>query len=162
MKRMLLGIVALATLIAAECQASAAPVVFNVDCLFVYPRGGDELFLGGTITIDTATGEAVSADLDVGVAWNVSTSVVTGSVSTPKGRQKKVQNVEYFQIEAVGLDISANEYVSVYLVFPTSSLVGYEGGPLVPEVPGVNTPFTFIAFGITEVFWLYDGTLEPQ
>jgi hypothetical protein len=157
MKRVLLGFVALALLVATECRATAAPVVFDANCMF-------ESSLYGTVTIDTATGKALSADLVLkvpGIVFdkNVSTSVVKGYVTTSKGRQV----VHYVEIAVEGYDKYLKKTAWLYLVIPYPSLVGYEGGQLVPWDGSRSWPFSVLTIGYNVAFeYLYMGTLAPQ
>ena len=126
----------------ASGQAKAAPVTF--DALGVFDGG---TIMHGTITIDTATGKAVWADLVIYRAGQElqfygkpTTTVVPGYV-------------EITVDSSAGYDDFGD---ALDLVIPAKSLVGYDGGELVPDSGG-NKVFTFCdgAGG------LLVGTLEP-
>jgi hypothetical protein len=114
--------------------------------------------LYGTVTIDTATGKALSADLEIKVPGIVFDKVVSTHVIrfTQAG-----QSVQYVEIAIQGIDKYLNEGAWLYLVIPSPSLVGYEGGPLVGRhLP--RGPFTYLVLDWVDPYYLYWGTLEPQ
>ena len=95
--------------------AYASPVTFSVSGSFL-----DGATLFGTVTIDTATGVALSGDLGVsGVAEDFTTlqSQSTGPQPSPIVTELDFTNT-----------LASNNFLG--LVFKPDSLVGYGGGPL--------------------------------
>ena len=161
MKRMLCGFAVLTLLLALQSQGIAkktAPpppppplppppatdtyVVFYATGYFV--NGDDELT--GTVTIDTTTGQAVSADLAVVDGFGNEVAVFGGTPMT--GRNVRTGRVEI----AVGNEISA----AIVLVTESMSLQGYAGGSLLPTVS-----FWAEGYEYPSINYLYYGSLEP-
>jgi hypothetical protein len=113
---LLLGVMA-----ALASQASAAPVVFEASGLF-----DDGRRLSGTVTIDTATGKVLSADLSV-TFGSVEMYVFDGSVSV-----RRSNGGPYTQIE-FGPGIGEG-YAGLFITLPGTSLVGYDGSELYPQI----------------------------
>jgi hypothetical protein len=122
MKRMLYGFVALALLVALQSQATAKKkpppppdtyVVFYATGQF-YESGE----LTGTVTIDTTTGKAVSADLAIPAVGEVFNG-------TPSTYTNFAGNVEII--------VDGNNGTGIELVIPSASLKGYAGGDLVVD-----------------------------
>lgn len=103
----------------------------------------------GTVTIDTATGKALWADL-----------VVLREGEEPiifDGEPAATVVSGYVEIRVngpSGVDDVGGE--SLYLVIPAKSLVGYDGGELVPDSGGNKVYTHFLGYGLLE------GSLEPE
>ncbi len=115
LRAVLLGVMA-----ALATQATAASVVFEASGLF-----NDGRRLSGTVTIDTATGKVLSADLSV-TFGSVEMYVFDGSVSV-----RRSNGAPYTQIE-FGPGIREG-YAELFITLPETSLVGYDGSELYPQ-----------------------------
>jgi hypothetical protein len=123
---LLLGVV-----VALASQATAAPVVFDVSA-----QSGEGWTVSGTVTIDTATGKVLSADLTAkdGASTQYIFDVVDG-VHQISGRPgSPVWTKMSF---AVGSGASGFGSPALFLTVPGATLVGYKGsGILNPVLPG--------------------------
>jgi hypothetical protein len=111
----------LGAMVALATQATAAPVVFEASGLF-----DDGRRLSGTVTMDTATGKVLSADLSV-TFGSVEMYVFDGSVSV-----RRSNGAPYTQIE-FGPGIGEG-YAELFITLPGTSLVGYDGSELYPQI----------------------------
>jgi hypothetical protein len=162
MKRMLTGFAVLALLVGSQSQAATKKepppppdtyVVFRADGQFLSGYG-----LTGTVTIDTTTGEAVSAALAVVGPRYSEVAVFNGAASTGTNPAGEVTIV-------VGSGFSTG----IQLVIPSTSLKAYAGGSLVggESVEGAGIEYesawwspvdSFDVFGIDPLLY---GSLEP-
>jgi len=101
----------------AELPVLASPIVFSAAGQI---SGGGTL--GGTVTIDTATGDVVSADLSV-------TLNQTFLFSTNLGGIPNYANTGLYVIAA---NDSHGSYPVALIGLAESSLIGYDGGPISP------------------------------
>jgi hypothetical protein len=157
----LLGVV-----VALASQAAAAPVVFDATASF------EGASLSGTVTIDTATGEVVSADLEVVIPSPIvgqpESVVFDGLTATTFAKEQCV--------ELTGRVESEDGPAELVLLVPQASLVGYAGSPLARGISfsgktGAGLASCFIQYedtgglygGVYEYEYpLETGSLEPQ
>jgi hypothetical protein len=127
-------------MVALASQAAAAPEVFKASGYFENEK------LSGTITIDTATGKVVSADLNVGEY------VFQGAVLQPYGNIK-------LHFRGVGHTAYGELQATMLLTLPVKTLVDYEGG----EIEGY--PYSVFAPDLTGTYgqgiYLTNGRLSP-
>jgi hypothetical protein len=103
--------------------------------------------LTGTVTIDTTTGKAVSADLAIPAVGEVFDGI-------PSTYTNSEGNVE----------ISVGSSTGILLVIPTASLKGYAGGDLVTDGVIANEShwwWPVYSFGYVGIDPLVYGSLEP-
>jgi hypothetical protein len=137
MRISLLNFLAVAAVTAGSAlPALSSPIVFRAAGQI---SGGGTL--GGTVTIDTATGNVLTADLSVIVNQ-------TFLFSTNVGGIPNYANSGLFVIAA---DDSQGGYPVALMGLAESSLVGYDGGPI--------SPASNIAFANGEYFVLTSGNL---
>jgi hypothetical protein len=118
MKRVLLGFVALAAVLASEGRATAAPVEFYVEA------DSSAGALTGTITIDTATGTVLGADLGV-YQGRSEVAVFDGHVYV-----EKYSNRVEIMLNGYWVASKEKESASISINVEAKSLVGYGGGPI--------------------------------
>jgi hypothetical protein len=107
------AVLLLGVMVALASQATAAPVVFEASGEFE-----DGTYLEGSITIDTATGKVLSADLIINNLPGGGESVFTPSSTThTKNTTTMVFAGSY-----------VHEPARLQLTLPVSTLVDYEGG----------------------------------
>jgi len=144
----------LGVMVALASQATAAPVVFEASGKF---SNGSPL--SGTVTIDTATGKVLAADL----------SAMYGSELLVFDRGIFVshwhEGATAMTTIAIGEATNDDEYL--YLEVKESTLVGYTGSPLVPGgIPAEDGGGSCIAvrnyFGYHNLLYLNPGSLEPN
>jgi hypothetical protein len=111
----------LGAMVALASRSTAAPVVFEASGEF-----NDGRKLSGTVTIDTATGKVLSADLSV-TFGSVEIYVFDGSVSVlrPGGGPYRYTTIEFGPGTGEG-------YALLYITLPGTSLVGYDGSEIYP------------------------------
>ncbi|HXY34332.1 MAG TPA: hypothetical protein VEI07_08900 [Planctomycetaceae bacterium] len=138
----------LVVIVAVASQATAAPVVFDASGEFE-----DGYELSGTITIDTATGDVLAADLQV--EWGTETISFTDLYKishspAPKGSTNTSMLFVAFPLE-------------LQLTVHASTLVGYAGGPLLCDPGSDDSPSSLISLDgyATRVYSLDEGSLEP-
>ncbi len=102
-------------LIISARQVAAAPEVFTASGSFEDEHGGQ---LSGTLTIDTATGKLLSADLIITEVLEGNKQIVFTHLSA-----KSVKGET--QIEGLGTGSDG-----IQLTLRASTLVGYKGGPI--------------------------------
>lgn len=107
-------------MVALASRATAAPVVFEASGLF-----DDGRRLSGAVTIDTATGKVLSADLSV-TFGSVETYVFDGSVSVLRSNGGQYTQIEFGRGTGEG-------FALLYITLPGTSLVGYDGSELYPQ-----------------------------
>ena len=153
MKRMLCGFAVLTLLLALQSQAIAKkpppPPPPPPDTYVVFYATGQFYSgyeLSGTVTIDTTTGQAVSADLAVIGAGNSEVAVFNGTPSTYTNSEGDVE-------------ISVGYSTGIVLVMPTASLKGYAGGGLIADESHWWWPV--YSFGYVGIDPLVYGSLEP-
>jgi hypothetical protein len=137
----------LGVMVALASQATAAPVVFEASGEF-----DDGCKLSGTVTIDTATGKVLSADLRVAFG-SVERYVFDGSVSvlrSSEGPYGPYTRIEFGPGTGQG-------FALLYIALPGTSLVGYDGSEIYPNFE----PYSGAYFGD---YWvpLITGSLEPN
>jgi len=151
----------LGAILARASQASAAPVVFDATGDFNGVVG--ETVLSGTVTIDTATGKVVSADL----------KVEEGGTTLIFDQFRSVAVVGSGSLQSVAITVDGyNEKsrapVVLQLAVPHASLVDYAGGILKPYRVNAPPPTTYWyapktggIYGppINGLIW---GSLKPQ
>ena len=148
----------LGVMVALASQATAAPVVFEASGEF-----NDGCRLSGTVTIDTATGKVLSADLTAedGSSTVIFDTVYYGTVTQITARPGyPVWTRMWFEAEFPGPGPYA-----LSLTVPEATLVGYKGSSLAQAIEahggytscieiGAN-PYSFGEIPLT-------GSLEPQ
>lgn len=146
MNRMIVALVTVALLATSESIALAAPkgTVFDAKGLFE-DTNGNYYPLGGTINIDTKTGEVVSADLVVGDGLVDIIFDLTIYTSTNAAGD-------------VEIEVTVPRGAYIVLVVPATSLKGYSGGNLVATESYFYAPDYVYGTGVA----LYGGTLEPM
>jgi hypothetical protein len=125
-------------------QATAAPEKFSASGSFEDEHGGQ---LSGTLTIDTATGKLVSADLVITEVEEKDKKIVFTNLTA-----RSVNGVT--RITGIGTG-----FADIQLTLPESTLVGYQGGQIEPGTSSwapYGEGFGVIGFGLTS------GTLEPK
>ena len=100
-----------ATLLVAPIAASASPVTFDLDGIFLSGSS-----LGGTLTIDTATGVATAADVAIGPPASLTFGVIEGQ------RQNGPAT-----LITIG---DGGALADLDIALPRASLIGYAGGGL--------------------------------
>jgi hypothetical protein len=143
-------------MVAVASQATAAPVVFEVSA-----QSSELWAVSGTVTIDTATGKVLSADLTAkdGSSTVIFDTVYYGTVTHSTRPGEPVWTKMFFEAEA-----EAGIY-SLLLTVPEATLVGYKGSLLYSgPLPGLGSylqlPYSGNPFGTVEIP-LY-GSLEPN
>ena len=145
----------LGVMVGLASQATAAPVVFEASGEF-----NDGCRLSGTVTIDTATGKVLSADLTAedGSSTVIFDTVYYGTVTQITARRGyPVWTRMFFEDES--------GHYSLFLTVPEAMLVGYKGSSLAQAIEahggytscieiGAN-PYSFGEIPLT-------GSLEPQ
>jgi len=142
------AVVLLGVIVALTGSATAAPVVFTASGEF--EKWGE---LSGTITIDTATGDVLAADLQVAGLPGVSAVSFT---SLPKISHSPGPKEEYTIMRF------ESGYV-LELTVRASTLVGYAGGPLFCY-PGAEEYASCLEWGTPDGYvfdYLDEGSLEP-
>jgi hypothetical protein len=146
----------LGAMVALASQATAAPVVFDVSA-----QSGEGWAVSGTVTIDTATGKVLSADLTAkdGSSTVIFDTVYYGTVTHSTRPGEPVWTKMFFEAEA-----EAGIY-SLLLTVPEATLVGYKGSLLYSgPLPGLGSylqlPYSGNPLGTVESP-LY-GSLEPN
>jgi len=145
----------LGVMVALASQATAAPVVFEASGKF---SNGSPL--SGTVTIDTATGKVLSADLSA-MANSVELLVFDRVISVSHWHDGATAMTTI----AIGEATNDDEYL--YLVVKESTLVGYTGSHLVPGgIPAEDEGGSCIAvrdyLGYKYLLYLDPGSLEPN
>jgi hypothetical protein len=135
------AVTALAVFLALTSQATAASEVFSASGSFEDEHGGQ---LSGTVTIDTATGKLLSADL-------VITEVLEGNKQIVFTHLTAKLSKGETQIEGVN-----TESDGIQLTLRASTLVGFKGGPIQTGTSYWITPKA--RFGYPLNF----GSLEPK
>ena len=134
-------------MVALASRATAAPVVFEASGLF-----DDGRRLSGAVTIDTATGKVLSADLSV-TFGSVERYVFDGSVSVLRSNEGPYG--PYTQIKfGPG---TGEGFSGLDIALPGTSLVGYDGSEFYPYFE----PSSGADFG---GYWvpLVTGSLDPN
>jgi len=140
-------------MVALASQAKAAPVVFEASA-----ESDDGWALSGTVTIDTATGKVLSADL----------SASDGFTGFGFDVVEKVQQISAAR-GAVLTEMSFGEgqfsQATLFLTVPEPTLVGYKGSRLI-EAGAAPVGGSRIVFGGTNPYATADialyGSLEPK
>jgi len=148
----------LGVMVALASQATAAPVVFEASGKFY---GGGGAVLSGTLTIDTATGKVLSADLSV-TANSVVLYVFDRNISI-----SVTHRYEGNLTSIVIREATTDDFPQLCLVVKESTLVGYKGSPLVSDLlPAEDGSGSCILLGIgidyIDVLPLSSGSLEPN
>jgi len=117
------AVLLLGAMVALASRATAAPVVFDVSA-----QSDESWAVSGTITIDTATGKVLSADLAATI--NSQTryifDVVGGVSQIGHGKNPAVwTEMSFFESDPFS-------FTALYLTVPEATLVGYKGSALVP------------------------------
>ena len=137
----------LGVLLSLAARATAAPVVFEASGEF--ENGGE---LSGTITIDTATGKVLSADLSVtGFDVNLVFDKVAHVLDSYRG-------------PVTGIGINEGPIVPMLgITVPGKSLVGYTGSSIVSHQAGQFLSYVLLGEGTDYVdeIPLMRGSLEP-
>ena len=137
----------LGVLLSLAAQATAAPVVFEASGEF---ENGWEL--SGTVTIDTATGKVLSADLSVtGFDVNLVFDKVAHVLDSYRG-------------PVTGIGITGGPIVpSLGITVPGKSLVGYTGSSILSYQAGQYESYLLLGEGTYYVdeIPLVRGSLEP-
>jgi hypothetical protein len=141
----------LGAMVAVASQATAAPVVFDVSA-----QSSEGWTVSGTVTIDTATGKVLSADLTAkdGSSTVIFDDVYYGTVTQIAARRGGPVWTRMF--------FETGRY-SLFLTVPDATLVGYKGSSLVlATIPGGDTSCIEISdlYSTTDIP-LY-GSLEPN
>jgi hypothetical protein len=109
------AVFALGVFLALTSQTKAAPEVFTASGSFEDEHGGQ---LSGTVTIDTATGKLLSADLIITEVLDGNQEIVFTHLSAKSVKAETL-------IEGLG---TASD--GIQLTLRASTLVGYKGGPI--------------------------------
>ena len=147
----------LGAMVALASQATAAPVVFDVSA-----QSGESWAVSGTVTIDTATGKVLSADLTAkdGSSTVIFDTVYYGTVTQITARRGyPVWTRMYFEAGPC----------SLFLTVPEATLVGYKGSSLAQAIETGGGYTSCIEYGgdILNVVGVpseipLTGSLEPQ
>jgi len=138
----------LGAMVALASQATAAPVVFDVSAL------GELWDVSGTVTIDTATGKVLSADLTAedGISTVIFDTVYYGTVTQITARPGyPVWTRMYFEAGPC----------SLFLTVPEATLVGYKGSSLALATEAHGGYTSCIEYGSEGEIPL-TGSLEPK
>jgi|SRR5580704_7538188 hypothetical protein len=140
----------LGVMVALASQATAAPVVFEASGEFE-----NGLELTGTVTIDTATGKVLSADLSL-VEGSVVKYVFDGRVSVARSTGPYTRIV----IEPGAVQGFAQLWITV----PGTSLVGYDGSKTLWSYAGEELSGAYLPDGTLYTYFvpLISGSLEPN
>lgn len=139
--------------LAAGCGALAQTITFNVSGTFT-----NGAVLSGTMTIDNVAGQVTAANLSIGVPISETFNVIS------------VDEVNAFNVWAVKVQLPGTTTPGVlpnFLIdFPTSTLVGYEGGQLCSvSVPcagvGISSSLQVLPLGTPNI-QLQSGTASIQ
>ncbi len=149
------AVLQLGVMVALASRATAAPVVFDVSA-----QSSEGWTVSGTVTIDTAAGKVLSADL---TAKDGSSTfifdVAEGATPITTRRGGPVWTRMWFEVEFPGYGSPA-----LVLTVPEATLVGYKGSSLVAvAIPGGYTSCIEIDanfYGSIEIPLI--GSLEPQ
>jgi hypothetical protein len=144
----------LGAMVALASQATAAPVVFDVSAL------GELWDVSGTVTIDTATGKVLSADLTAedGISTVIFDTVYYGTVTQITARPGyPVWTRMFFEDES--------GHYSLFLTVPEATLVGYKGSSLALATEAHGGYTSCIEYGANRdgvITIPLTGSLEPQ
>jgi hypothetical protein len=114
----------LGAMVALASQATAAPVVFDVSA-----QSSEGWTVSGTVTIDTATGKVLSADLTAkdGSSTVIFDDVYYGTVTQITARRGyPVWTRMFFEDES--------GHYSLFLTVPEATLVGFKGSSLAQAI----------------------------
>jgi hypothetical protein len=145
----------LGVMVALASQATAAPVVFDVSA-----QSGEGWAVSGTVTIDTATGKVLSADLTAkdGSSTVIFDTVYYGTVTQITARRGyPVWTRMFFEDES--------GHYSLFLTVPEATLVGYKGSSLAQAIETGGGCTSCIEFGANRdgvITIPLTGSLEPQ
>jgi hypothetical protein len=149
------GLVLALLLVPAGVRADSTQT-FNVSGSFA----DGSTFLTGTVTIDTTTGTVVSDTLSTTGTWTDNSLQLS---IRPQGIET-VGSTELYVAYFADPNLESGSGYALSLVFPESSLVGYEGGDLC----GLNAACageTFVPSGLEDIHtlnnFLQDGTVTP-
>ena len=145
----------LGVMVALASQATAAPVVFDVSA-----QSGEGWAVSGTVTIDTATGKVLSADLTAkdGSSTVIFDTVYYGTVTQITARRGyPVWTRMFFEDES--------GHYSLFLTVPEATLVGYKGSSLADDIEAHGGYTSCIEIGANRdgvITIPLTGSLEPQ
>jgi hypothetical protein len=149
----------LGAMVALASQATAAPVVFDVSA-----QSGEGWAVSGTVTIDTATGKVLFADLTAedGISRVIFDTVYYGTVTQITARRGyPVWTRMFFEDES--------GHYSLFLTVPEATLVGFKGSSLAQAIETGGGYTSCIEYGgdILNVVGVpseipLTGSLEPQ
>jgi len=158
-KSVLRAVTVLSVLLALACQAKASPIVFDI----VNGQLDDGASVTGTITINTTTGIATSADVSVGSPDNqVFTSANITTLETLNNYRDPYTNTYVDTLIYIHQGTLGNPYPDLGLLLPETSLIGVT--TQIPLVVGaIQGASTFEISGypyVPEVFFS-SGSLTP-
>jgi len=145
----------LGAMVALASQARAAPVVFDVSA-----QSSEGWAVSGTVTIDTATGKVLSADLTAkdGSSTVIFDTVYYGTVTQITARPGyPVWTRMFFEDES--------GHYSLFLTVPEATLVGYKGSSLALATEAHGGYTSCIEYGANRdgvITIPLTGSLEPQ
>jgi hypothetical protein len=149
----------LGAMVALASQANAAPVVFDVSA-----QSGEGWAVSGTVTIDTATGKVLSADLTAKDSINSSTVIFDnyGTVTQITARRG-------YPVWTRMLFADESDHYFLLLTVPEATLVGYKGSSLAQAIEPGGGYTSMLEYGddLNPPYGsLFDipltGSLEPQ
>jgi hypothetical protein len=148
----------LGVMVALASQATAAPVVFEVSA-----QSSELWAVSGTVTIDTATGKVLSADLTAkdGSSTVIFDTVYYGTVTQITARRGyPVWTRMFFEDES--------GHYSLFLTVPEAMLVGYKGSSLAQAIETGGGYTSMLEYGddLNVYGALFEiplfGSVEPQ
>jgi hypothetical protein len=148
----------LGVMVALASQATAAPVVFDVSA-----QSSEGWAVSGTITIDTATGKVLSADL---TAKDGSSTVIFDTVDY--GTVTQITARRGYPVWTRMLFADESEHYFLFLTVPEATLVGYKGSSLAQAIETGGGYTSMLEYGddLNLYGGLFEiplsGSLEPQ
>jgi len=146
----------LGAMVALASQATAAPVVFDVSA-----QSGEGWAVSGTVTIDTATGKVLSADL---TAKDGSSTVILDRVDGVT----QITARRGYPVWTRMLFADESERYFLFLTVPEATLVGYKGSSLAQAIETGGGYTSMLEYGddLNRYGGLFQiplsGSLEPQ